>query len=51
MEPGLGGPDGDVESFGHLAGRQVEVEGQDQDRLLRNGEPPQTALDQLAVGE
>ena len=51
VEPGLGGPDGDLESFGRLARSQADVEIQDEDRLLRSGEPPKSALELVAVGE
>jgi len=49
VQPGFGGPDRDLEGIGRLARRQAEVIGQYEDRLLWDGEPTQTAFDQVAV--
>ena len=51
MQPGLGGPDGDLERIGRLAQRQADVEMQDQDRSLRVVEAPQPSFELIAVGE
>ena len=51
MEPGFGGPDGDLECLGRFARSQADVEGQDEDRLLRNGEPPEATFELVTVGQ
>ena len=42
MDAGLHGPDGDVEDRGHLIDRQVEVEAQDDDRAVVEGQVVQS---------
>ena len=51
VEPGLGGPDGDLESVGRLARRQAEVEVQDQDRPLRVAQATEAPFELVAIGE
>ena len=51
VESGLGGPDGDVECLGCFCRREPDVVRQNEDGLLRDGEPFQTAFDQLPIGE
>ena len=51
VEPGLGGPDGDVEDVGRLRERQVEVEVQHDDRALVDGQPAELPLEAVALGD
>ena len=49
MQPGLGGPDRDVEDVGRLGERQVEVEVEHDDRALVDGQAAELPLDAVAL--
>jgi hypothetical protein len=49
MEPGLDGPDRDVEVHRDLGLRQAQVVVEDEDRSLLEGEPPEAPLELVAV--
>ena len=49
VEPGLRGPEWDAESIGHLGQRQPEVVMEDEDGALLEGQPPEGALELVAV--
>ncbi len=51
MQPGLGGPGGDIEDDRHLGQRQVEVEVQHHHGPLIDGQATQLSLETIAFGQ
>jgi hypothetical protein len=49
VEPGLGGPERDVEAVGHLGQGEPQVVVQDEDGALVGRKPPEAPLELVAI--